>query len=526
MWLFDTSIRQPVLVTMLLAATVIVGGISYSRMPVNLFPDVTFPIVAVSTSFPGASPKEVDTLVTEPIEDGLSSVNNVNELRSFSSEGTSIIVVEFDLEHSVEEGANAVREQLATVKGQLPDDAGDPLVLRFDPSAEPILVYAISSGVPARALRRFIDDTIKPRIERLSDVGQVRVIGGEERQIRVELILNALQGRNLSAQEVVTALREQNLSLPGGRVAEGTQELLLKTTGEFERAEDISQVVVARRNGVPVYLRDIANIADTTKERRLYNRLNGENNVILTVLKQSGTNTVSVADLVKRELGRIRAEFPALQIKQVRDESEEIRESNEDVTLALVMGCIFASLVVLLFFRDLRNTLVTVAGLPVIILGTFWVISFLGFSINIMTLLALSLSIGLLIDDAIVVRENIFRHMERGEEPKIAAAVGTREVAFAVVATTLTVLAVFVPVAFTSGVVGQFFLQFGIIVAVAAVISTIEAFTLAPMLSAYFFKRLDPADQEKAGRESALVGAYGWVYHRYGNLLRWAFGSA
>ncbi|MEK7216905.1 MAG: efflux RND transporter permease subunit, partial [Chloroflexota bacterium] len=416
---------------------------------------------------------------------------------------------------------------LEPLKARLPTDATDPVVLRFDPSAQPVLVYSVGATrgqMAPRELRRLTDDVLKPRLERLDGVGQVRVQGGEEREVQVNLNLDALKARNLAVQEISRALSDQNLSLPGGRVTEANQDLLVKTTGQFQSVEQVQNVVVAQRNGAKIYLRDVAEVVDGSKERRVFNRLNGQDGVTVTVVKQSGSNTIHVADGVTKEFERIRKDYPALDLVKIRDESKQVKESNQDVTVALALGAIFASLVVLLFFRDLRNTLVTVAGLPVIILGTFWVISNLGFTINMLTLMALSLSIGLLVDDAIVVRENIFRHMEAGAEPRDAAARGTKEVAFAVLATTLTIMAVFIPVAFTSGIIGQFFRQFGITVAVAAAISLLEAFTLAPMLSAYFFKRIDRVQHEEQRSRARTVKTYVWFFGWYRKVLEWSLG--
>ena len=526
MWLSDASIKQPVLVVMVVVAALIIGGYSYTRMGVDLLPDVQFPIVAVSTSLPGASPREVETQVTAPLEDAFASIPNLETLRSTSTEGHSLIIVEMDLDSSIEEGANAVRERLGLVANQLPDDATEPTMLRFDPSTQPILIYAVTDSNQNRSpldFTYFFEDTLKPNLERLSGVGQVNLSGETSREVQVALNLNALQARNLSVQDVSTALSRQNLSLPGGRLTQGNEDLLLKTTGEFNNVQEIAGLVVAQRNGVPIVLRDIATVIDGTTEQRKYTRLNGENSLVLSIQKQSGSNTVQVAASVEKEIERLKTAYPDVALTIVRDESETVKESNQDLTLALVLGSILASLVVLVFFRDLRNTLVTVIGLPVIIMATFWAISLMGFSLNLMTLLALSLSIGLIIDDAIVVRENIFRRMERGENPKEAASKGTKEIAFAVLATSLAVLAVFMPVAFTSGVVGQFFREFGLTVAMTVIISTIEAFTLAPMLSAYFFKQMDASRREgQLPKPSRFEQGYAALSNSYERLLGWS----
>ncbi|MBI4497321.1 MAG: efflux RND transporter permease subunit [Chloroflexi bacterium] len=528
MWLSDLSIRQPVFISMVLAAAVVLGGMSYSRMAVDLFPDVAFPVVAVRTTFPGAGPAEVETLVTKPLEDALGSISGVEHVRSTSSESVSLVVVEFDLGHPVEEGANAVRDRVAAVRPLLPDGADDPAVLRFDPSQMPIMSIAVSdrSGrLAAPQIRKLLEDAVEPRLERLEGVAAVTVEGGGEREIQVALSLDATRARNLSVPQIGAALRAENQSIPGGRLAERQQEYLLRTTGEFSSVAEIGSVVVGTRNGVPVFLRDIATISDGFKEQRTISRLNGQEAVALAITKQSGANTVQVAEQVTKELAAVGARYPDLDFAVVRDDSTAIKEANDDVRLALVLGALCATVVVYLFFQDWRNTLVTVAGLPIIVTSTFAVMHWLGFSLNMLSLLGLSLSIGILIDDAIVVRENIFRHTEQGEEPVVAASKGTREIAFAVLATTFSIVAVFLPVGFASGMIGQFLREFGITVAAAVLISLVEAFTLAPMLSAHFFHRTQHGRERRAGGLGARLGrAYDRVTVGYGRLLGWSLG--
>ena len=526
MWLAKVSIKQPVLISMVLFAIMLTGYSAYQSMPVDLFPDVNFPVVTISTSLAGASPEEIESQITKPIEESVTSLSNVEKITSTSTEGLSTVIIQFDLGYPVDQGAAKVREQLDRVRTRLPEDASDPLLQRFDPTAQPILVYGLadnSGAMNARDLRAFVDDKVKPRLERIDGVGQVIITGGQEREIKVLLNLDAVRARSVTVAEISGALRNQNLTVPGGRVNGSSQEVLVKTTGQFQSLEDIGRVVVANRDGVAVRIKDIAIVEDGAKDTRQYNRLNGNESVILTVRKQSGSNTVKAAEDVIHLVGELQKEFPNLESVLISDESESIKESNNDVMLALVLGGFAASVIVYLFFRDLRNTLVTVAGLPVIILGTFLVIGLLGYSINMMTLMALSLSIGLLIDDAIVVRENIFRHMERGADPKTAALEGTSEIAFAVIATSLSILAVFVPVAFATGIIGQFFKQFGITVAVAVAISMFEAFTLAPLLSAYFFRRLEKREADEMGeRAKPPVGVFAKMNQGYVAILRWS----
>ncbi|MFH1484803.1 MAG: efflux RND transporter permease subunit [Chloroflexota bacterium] len=501
MWLSDLSIKRPVFITMVICAIVVIGGISYARMPLDLMPDISFPVVAVTTAYPGAGPEEVENLITKPLEEAVSPINGVDKINSTSVEGLSTIIIEFKLETPVTRAADDVREKVSLAKARLPKDAVDPVVMRFDPGAIPILTLGVADrrGILSPAeLRELVDDTLKPRMERISGVAQVSVTGGLQREIQVDLRLNDLQARKLSVQQVMSAISSENLNLPGGRLDEGKQEALLRTTGEFENVSQIGKVTVANVGGVPIQVNDIATVASGFKEVRSFSRVDGNDSITMTIQKQSRTNTVQVADGVKSEIKRISNDYPDVDVLIVSDSSIIIRDTRDDVIVTLLLGGLFASLVVFFFFHDLRNTLVTVVGLPVIVIGAFAAMSFMGFSQNMLTLMALSLSIGILIDDAIVVRENIFRHMERGAHPMKAASEGTAEIAQAVMATTFTLVAVFLPVAFTSGIVGLFFREFGLTVAAAVLISLFEAFTLAPLLSAYFFKPIADSHRKRS----------------------------
>ena len=529
MKLADTSIAQPVFITMLILAIVVLGIVGYSRIAVDLLPDISLPVVAVTTAYPGTAPEEVETQVTKPIEEGVNSLSGVKSVRSTSSEGISVIVVEFEFETEPDKAATDVRNKIASIHGTLPRDIIEPVISKFDPSAAPIISYGVvprTAEVTLEDLRSITEDKLKPAIERDGGVASVEVVGGREREIRVDVDFDKLHSRSLSILQVSQALKAENLNLPAGRLTEGRHELLLRTQGEFRTINDIARVIVAIQDGVPVYLSDVAAITDGFKDKRVISRLNGKECTIFSVLKQSGTNTVSVAEAVNSEVAKLRNEYPQLELRLSSDESEFIKEAKSDVMLSLVLGAIFASLVVFLSFGDFRNTIITVAGLPVCIIGAFAAMYFLGFSVNVLTLLALSVSVGLLIDDAIVVRENIFRHMEEfSEDPMTAARKGTSEVGLAVTATTLTIVAVFLPVAFATGVAGKFFRQFGITVAVAVLISLFEAFTFAPVLSAYFFHRVEKGRRTLWGR---FVASFAASYNRlnavYRPALAWSLG--
>jgi len=518
MWVSDTSIKQPVFVTMLMLALLVVGILAYFTIPVDLLPDVSIPVVSVTTVYPGASPDEIETRVTKVLEESLGSLNGVDTIQSTSAEGISQLVIRFQLEHSASEGVRDVQERIAAIRNRLPQDIQEPVIQRFDLSALPIMSFAIApkdrSFAPGE-LRNRVENDIQPLFERIEGVASVNVSGGREREIHVNLNLAALRARHISPQQVVGAIQAQNLSVPAGHITENGQNLLIRTPGEFDSLDDLRNIVVGG-GSAPVFLRDIATVEDSFKEASRYSRLNGQDSVVLSIQKQSGTNTVQVADAVKEEIARIEADNPDLRVVIARDQSGFVRDSTNDALFDLLLGGLGAMLIVLLFFRDMRNTLVTVAGLPVIMIGTFGVMKATGLTFNMITLLALSLSVGLVIDDAIVVRENIFRHMEMGKHPKEASREGTAEVALSVMAMTFTIVSVFLPVAFTTGITGRFFRSFGLTVAFAVLISLIEAFTFAPMLSAYFFKQQEAkTEEEQMGRTYRVIDRY------YRAILGW-----
>lgn len=524
----DVSIKQPVFITMVIIALVVIGGLSYSRLGVDLMPDITLPIVAVTVANPGVGPEEMESQVSKPIEDVLSTLNGLDKLYSTSAEGMSVIVAQFVLEKDAQIASTEVREKVASIRNSLPREIIEPIIDKFDPSAAPVVSFGIQSKgdkMSLPELRTYIEDKIQPLIQQVDGVGAVNIIGGLEREIQVELDLNRMNAQGISIAQVTQAIRGENLNLPAGRVTEKSQDFLIRTKAEFQSLQEMLDIPVATVAGNAVYLKDIGTVKDGTKTKRTISRLNGQEDISIVVQKQSGTNTVKVADQVYKTLARIKAASPDLDIRPTVDTSVMIKNSRNEVINSLILGILFAGLVVLFSFGDLRNTIITVAGLPVCIIAVFAVMSALGYTVNVITLMALSLSVGLLIDDAIVVRENIFRHMDKlGQTPRQAASDGTSEVGLAVMATTLTIVAVFLPVAFTTGIAGKFFRQFGVTVAAAVLISLFEAFTFAPMLSAYFFRKA-----EKGGRKtlaSRFEGLVSKFYEKLGNnyrpILRWA----
>jgi HAE1 family hydrophobic/amphiphilic exporter-1 len=524
----DISIKQPVFITMVVAALVVVGVLSYSRLGVDLMPDVTLPIVAVTIANPGVGPEEMESQVTKPIEDAVSTINGLDKITSTSAEGVSVIVASFVLEKDAQVASTEVREKVAAIRNTLPREIIEPVINKFDPSATPIVSYSIlsrSGRMSLAEVRAFLDDKIKPQIQQVDGVGGVDLIGGLEREIQVEVNLDRMNAQGISIAQVTQAIRSENLNLPAGRVTEKSQDFLVRTKAEFKSLPEMLDIVVANVAGTPVHLRDIAVVKDDFKTKRTISRINGRECVTLVVQKQSGTNTVKVADQVNKMTASVQKSNPELEIHTATDSSIMIKDSRDDVINSLILGIFFAGLVVLFSFGDLRNTLITVAGLPVCIIAAFGVMGLLGYTVNIITLLALSLSVGLLIDDAIVVRENIFRHMEKlGEDPRKAASEGTSEVGLAVTATTMTIVAVFLPVAFTTGIAGKFFRQFGVTVAAAVLISLFEAFTFAPMLSAYFFKKSQRTERKTLSSrfQNMVTKFYDGLGAHYRPVLRWA----
>jgi len=469
----------------------VLGVMGLTRLGTDLFPDITFPIVAVNVPYPGASPREVEQLVTKPIEDAVVSLNGIDRLKSVSREGLSTVILVFKLGVDLKDAATQVRERVAQTRYKLPQEAKEPSVARFDVGAAPILTYTLSgAGRSLPEIGQFARDAIKPALEQVDGVASVEVRGGAQRQVHVELDKAKMDALRLSPLAVIQELKAQNLSVPAGRYDEGVREISVRTVGELTSVDQVRALIVATASdGSSVRLADIARVEDGYEDLRTRIRVNGEPAVSFDVLKQSGTNTIAVNDAVQEKLERLSQTFPqGMKANLIIEQARFIRENTHEVEVSIVFGGAMAILVILFFMLDLRSMVISSFALPTSVIATFFVMYLLNFSLNMMTLLGLSLAIGLLIDDAVVVRENIQKHLERGEDARTAALEGTKEIALSVLATTLTVVAVFVPVAFMPGIVGQFFRQFGLTIVSAVLVSLFVAFTLDPMLSSRFSK--------------------------------------
>ena len=489
MKLADISIERPVFAVMLIGALVVLGIVSIPRLGIDLWPRVEFPMVVITTKLAGASPETVEREVSQVLEESVNTIEGISSLRSTSSDSLSLIYVEFELEYDIQEKAQEVRERVSVVLGELPRDVEMPVVERVDPDSQPVLVVLLAGPQSIRAISEFADKRVKPRLERIPGVGSVTLVGSRKREIRIWIDPLRLGGYGLSVDDVIGALQREHVELPGGRLETEQREWALRTEGKLTSADQFGAVVVAEREGSVIHLRDVANVEDGMAEERTISRLGSRRGVALQLRRQSGENTVAVVDAVERELENIRADLPAgYEMLEARDASRFIRSSIFDVVSALIFGALLASMIVLLFLRDVRSTLITATAIPSSIMASFPFFYFFGFTLNTMTLMALSLSIGLLIDDAIVVIENTFRHMELGESPKQAASNATQEIGLAVLASAFATAAVFVPIAFMTGVVGRFFREFGIVATCTVVMSALVGLTLVPMLCSRYLR--------------------------------------
>jgi len=489
--IIDLSIRRPTFITCVVVLMLAVGYLSLNRLAVDLFPDVTFPVVTVTIAYPGAGPEEVETLISKPVEDELSTLAGIKTLSSTNKEGVGITVAEFTLETDVKYAEQQVRDRVSSIRSKLPTDAKEPIIRRIDPSDQPILILSVVGALPESKLFDVADQVIRPKLEQITDVGLVQVVGGRKREVQILLDRRKLKDHEVSATQVAARIHDSGQNIPAGKVDQGQKETVLRSLAEFRELNDINSTVVNfAGNEVPVRVSELGKVEDGVEDETARTFVNGKQGIFLNLYRQSGANTIKVADAVLNRLTAINlamAREPGTPtVRLVRDGSKAIRDNVNDVNDTIYLGILLTLFVVFVFLGNARSTLITGVAIPNSLIGAFLLMALAGFTINMMSLLALSLAVGLLIDDAIVVRENIFRHIEMGMSPEKAASVGAKEVQLAVIATSLAVIAVFGPIAFLKGVVGQFFKQFGLTVCFVMVISLFDALTMAPMLSAYF----------------------------------------
>ena len=507
------SIRRPITVYMITSVAILLGAISFWELPVDLMPDIEFPTITVSTEYPGVAPEEMETLITRPIERAVSSAPGVEEIESTSSEGQSRVQVRFEWGTNLDEAANEVRTRVDRLRPVLPEDSEPPNLFKFDVSQFPILFMAVSSDRDPKDLRQLIEDQILYRLERVPGVAAAEIRGGLRREIHVDLSLEKLRGYNLSIRNVVEVLRRENLNEPVGPIVEGNYELLLRTQGEFKDVSQIENVVLSTREGVPVYLKDVARVDDAHEEVRDMVRVNGKPGMRLSIRKQSGSNTVTVSNAVKAELERINRDYPDLAVIPIMDQSEFIERSIDNVRGSAILGSILAILVLLVFLRNIRSTIIIALSIPVAVVATFGLMYFYDFTLNTMSFGGLALGVGMLVDNAIVVLENIFRHRELGRSRIEAAVEGTSEVSSAIVSSSLTTIAVFVPMVFLAGMSGIMFRQLAYVIAFSLFSSLLVALTIVPVLCS---KYLEVSEPDRT-RHPVLQK----VVHRSGEFLHW-----
>ncbi len=528
MFITRVSIHHPVFASMVMLALMVVGIFSYARMGVDQFPDIDLPVIVVSTTFSGASPETMESDITRPIENAVNTIAGIDTVTSESYEGHSVVVVQFDLDVDAESAAQDVRDRVSRLEATLPDNADAPQIMRFNPDDQPIISLAVSSKQQSLTeLTSLAEELITKRLNIVSGVGQTTVVGGSSRQIAVMVEPEKMQALSISVLEIQNAIRRENQDIAAGNMHKGIDQRLITVKGRIKNPEEFDTIIVARRGGAPVYLSQVAKVRDQGQELESRAFFNGQPALGIDVVKIQGSNTVEVAAGVRRTVDALAKELAPMgvELSVSRDNSRAITSSLHDVQRTLIEGGLLTIAIVFLFLNSWRSTVITALTLPISIAGTFAVIYFLGFTLNMMTLMALSLAIGILIDDAIVVRENITRHMGMGKSHKLASLEGTTEIGLAVLATTFTIVAVFLPVAFMGGIIGRFFMQFGVTVSVAVLISLFVSFTLDPMLSSVWY---DPSSHRnvKRGPIGRFVEKFDHGFERlakyYQNVIGWS----
>lgn len=529
MWFTRISVKYPVFTIMMMLSLMVLGLASWKRMTVEEFPNIDFPFVVVTTQYAGASPEAVESDITKKLEDQINTISGIKQITSRSSEGFSMVIAEFNLDTSSAIAAQDVRDKIAPVTAQFRDEIDTPIVQRYDPSSSPIMSVVFESNSMSLAqLSSYVDKKIVPQLKTVSGVGNVNLLGDAKRQIRIKVIPAQLQSYGIGIDQVINTLKNENIEVPAGTLQQKNSELVVQIQSKVIHPLAFGDLVIANKNGSPIFLKQVATVEDTQAELQSSAFYNGRTAVSVDILKSSDANVIKVVDQTYETLEKLKDQMPAgLNYKVVADSSKGIRASIKDVARTIIEGAALAVLIVLLFLGSFRSTVITGLTLPITLLGTLTFIWAFGFSINMMTLLALSLSIGLLIDDAIVVRENIVRHTELGKDHVTAALEGTKEIGLAVLATTLTIVAVFLPVAFMGGLIGRFFYQFGVTVSTAVLISMFISFTLDPMLSAHWkdpVKKKDNWLQRFFDHISNLLDRLAHVYEKLLKLaLRFRF---
>ena len=535
MWFTRISIGNPVMATMMMVAFVVLGLFSYKRLRVDQFPEISFPVVVIQTDYPGAAPETIESDITRKVEEAVNTINGINALTSRSYEGTSVVIMEFDLTIDPAQAAQDVREKVALIKSKFRKEVKEPRVSRYDPADKPVFSVSVTNDDKIkkrdfRELTTIADQLVKKRLENVRGVGSVTLVGGVKREIKIYLKPNEMEALGLGVDQVINALRNENQELPTGAIRSLENEKVVQIQGRIKNPQDFGRIIVAKRGGQAVLLSQVASIVDGQEEQESLALHNGQRTVALDILKAQGQNTIEVADGIGETLlalePQLKAQYPGLKVQVIKDGSRQIRVGVENVRKTLIEGAGLTILIVFLFLNSWRSTVITGLTLPVALIGTFLFMDMFGFTINMITLMALSLCVGLLIDDAIVVRENIVRHAGmkvngKFKDHRTAALEGTAEIGLAVVATTFSIVAVFLPVGFMGGIIGRFFHQFGITVTAAVLISMFVSFTLDPMLSAIWPDPDAHGHDKNMPRKGIYANTIGRVLEQFERGVQW-----
>ncbi|MEJ2720938.1 MAG: efflux RND transporter permease subunit, partial [bacterium] len=503
MFLARLAVHKPVLTTMIVLSFVVLGIFSWQRLVIDMLPEIDFPYVTITTVYPGAGPAEVETQITKKIEDEVSTIADLKNLDSISRENVSLVILEFELGVDVDIAAIEVKDKVDAIYSEFPDDVEPPVVVKFDINAFPIVDLAVSSPRPPEEVYLTVKNDIKDYLSRVSGVATIDIIGGREREIQVAVDKRLLKSYDLSLQEIVAAIASENVNIPTGRITEERKEYTLRLLGEFSNLRDLEKIRIPLENG-SIPLESVATVIDGFKDRRDLARYNGEPTVRVSIQKRSGANTVEVSDGIFAAVDELRELLPSdYELDVAKDNSWFIKDAVKDVTKNIFIGILLTTVLLYLFLHNVRVTVVAAVAMPTSVIATFLLIDFAGFTLNILTLMALGITVGILVTNAIVVLENIIRHLRMGKTPADAAIDGTSEIALAVVASTLTNIVVFTPIAFMSGIVGQFFFQFGLTVGFATLFSLLDSFSLTPLLASRIFR--SPKVAVETGSEGASI---------------------
>jgi len=520
MKIHEIAIKRPVATLMCVLVVLVLGFVSLTNLSVDLMPDIDFPIAIVMTTYQGVGPQEMESMVTSTIENAIATVSNVKTIQSQTSEGSSIVIAEFNSGTDMDFATLEMREKIDIVKRYMPDGVDTPMVLKMDPSMIPVAYLGITGGSDEAGLKSFIEDKIKPRFERLDGIASVNVTGGKTREIKVEVRPDKLSGYGVSMNAIISALQSENLNQPGGSVEYGDKSLLVRSTGEFKNIDQIKNIPIMLSTGNVIYIRDVADVKDGFKTVDSYVRMNGKNSIGLVIQKQTGSNTVKVVNSIKKEIGRMHSEYPDVSINLIFDQGEYIESSLSNVTNNAVVGALLAMLILFVFLKNFRTTFIIATAIPISIIGTFVLIYFSGITLNLVSMGGLALGVGMLVDNAIVVLENIFRFRQEGHSRLEAAKLGTQEVASAVIASTLTTVGVFLPIVFVQGIAAQIFKEMALTVSFSLLASLVVALTLIPMLASKFLKMAKPHEATRFKVLNRIFDRWDGIFKAVDNFYR------